>query len=249
MLALIQKVSYIVKGYIVNNIHYKEEVFVMKSVKVNYKKLFFYIIVLLAIFSWLECFASDKKSYKVTWVDDGDTVVMSNGQRVRYIGINTPEVAHKDQKAEPFGNKASEYNKTLVLNLKVELERGKKQFDRYGRMLGYLFLKDGTFVNARLLKKGYAYCLYVKPNVKYAKLFLETQQEAMKKRVGIWHKFRETGKTYIGNQKSMRFHALTCPYGSKTGKRNRVRFSRKWEAFYKGYSPCKHCLGKEPLTE
>lgn len=216
----------------------------------SYLRFFFcFVVIFFSIWYSPKVFASDKQTCKVTWVNDGDTVVVSDGRKVRYIGINTPEVAHKDQKAEPFGDIAYKYNKTIVLNSNVKLELGKKQYDRYGRMLAYLFLEDGTFVNAEILKKGYAYCLYMKPNIKYAKLLLETQQKAMKKQVGIWYKFRETANRYIGNKKSMRFHSLTCHYGAKIRKKNIIRFSRKWNAFYQGYSPCKHCTGKELLTE
>ncbi|MES0396950.1 MAG: thermonuclease family protein, partial [Syntrophobacteria bacterium] len=51
---------------------------------------------------------------KVHWVDDGDTIVVAGGERVRYLGINTPEVAHKDEPGEPFGDEAKAFNKKLV---------------------------------------------------------------------------------------------------------------------------------------
>jgi endonuclease YncB( thermonuclease family) len=53
-----------------------------------------------------------KNNFYVRWVDDGDTIVLADGRRVRYIGINAPEIAHRDQKAEPYGNTAKKFNRT-----------------------------------------------------------------------------------------------------------------------------------------
>ena len=85
--------------------------------------------------------------HTVRWVSDGDTVVLDNGQKVRYIGINAPEVAHDDHIAEPYGEEAKRFNASLVNRKKVRLEFDKERTDRYKRRLAYVFLKNGTFVN------------------------------------------------------------------------------------------------------
>ena len=117
-------------------------------------------------------------------VDDGDTIVLSNGMRVRYIGINTPEIDHvksgKQVKAgEPFGEQAKAYNKKLVYLKKVRLEFDHEKYDGYGRLLAYVFLEDNTFINERILLEGLAYCLPVKPNDRYSGVFLNAQRNAM----------------------------------------------------------------------
>jgi micrococcal nuclease len=91
---------------------------------------------------------------RVNWVIDGDTVVLSNGQKVRYIGINAPELAHDGHKAEPYGDEAKRFNASLVDRKKVRLEFDKERNDRYERLLAYVFLKDGTFVNAEILSRS-----------------------------------------------------------------------------------------------
>ena len=88
---------------------------------------------------WLLLFVCQQASAaewnQVKWVVDGDTVVLIDGQKVRYIGINTPEVAHDDQSAEPYGETAKRFNALLVNRKKVRLEFDKERFDRYQRLL------------------------------------------------------------------------------------------------------------------
>ena len=101
--------------------------------------------------------------HTVRWVSDGDTIVLDTGQRVRYIGINTPEIDHEGQKAQPYGYQAKSYNQTLVGSQKVRLEYDTDRRDRYGRDLAYVFLKDHSFINARLLEAGLAFYRIVNP--------------------------------------------------------------------------------------
>jgi len=178
----------------------------------------------------------------VKWVDDGDTILFENSIRVRYIGINTPEIAHKDQPAEPYGYAAKKYNIKLVYRKQVRLEYDRNKKDRYGRLLAYVFLKDGRFVNAVMIREGYAYCLFKKENSKYSDLFLKTQREAMKSNRGIWRKWKEIGGGYLGNRRSKRFHLKKCAFAKKISRKNRVYFKTKWDAFWAGYAPAKQCL-------
>jgi endonuclease YncB( thermonuclease family) len=180
--------------------------------------------------------------HTVRWVNDGDTIVLNSGQRVRYIGINTPEIDHEDQKAQPYGYQARSYNKMLVESRKVRLEYDVQRQDRYGRCLAYVFLQDRTFVNARLLEDGLAYYLYWKPNSKYGEILLKAQQDAMTSRKGLWRNWSEKAQVYVGNRNSKRFHVSGCKFAEKINPRNRVRFSSKWTAFYRGYAPSKKCI-------
>ena len=180
--------------------------------------------------------------YKVKWVNDGDTIVLTNGSRVRYIGINAPEIDHENQKAEPYGYKARSFNKTVVLSQKIRLEFDRERHDRFGRLLAYVFLPDGSFLNERLLENGLAFFLYRNPNVKYDKLLMKAQQRAMKARKGMWHNWKEEKRKYIGNQGSRRFHLVACPYAKNIKWKNRTTFSTKWDAFHAGYAPAKKCI-------
>jgi micrococcal nuclease len=178
----------------------------------------------------------------VKWVEDGDTVVLDDGRHVRYIGMNAPEIEHEDRRAEPFGYKAKAFNQKLVYRQYVRLEFDREQHDQYGRLLAYVFLKDGTFVNANLVSRGYAFYLFRRPNLKYDSILQKSQQDAMSAGRGIWQNWREQSATYFGNKRSRRFHLPSCPFAKKISMRNRIVFSKKWNAFRAGYAPAKKCV-------
>ena len=181
----------------------------------------------------------------VRWVDDGDTIVLIDGRRVRYIGIDAPEMERHDRPAQPYAHAARKFNAHLVLSKNVRLEFDREKTDRYGRLLAYLFDETGSFVNRTLLAQGLAWVLYRYPNDRYHAMLLKTQQDAMAARKGIWQNWRETPGRYLGNNRSKRFHLESCPYGSQTAPRNRIYFSRRWDAFRQGYAPGKRCLKLE----
>ncbi len=182
----------------------------------------------------------------VRWVDDGDTVVLADGRRVRYCGINAPEVAHEDRPAQRFGPEARDFNRKLVYKKAVRLEFDRERHDQYGRVLAYLFLKDGTFVNAELVKSGYAHYVFRRPNTKYDSLLLRLQRKAMAERVGMWEGLLDQGGPFLGNRHSKRFHQMTCPFGKRTSAKRQIIFKTKHDAFWEGYSPCKRCFNKAP---
>ena len=181
--------------------------------------------------------------HTVRWVNDGDTIVIATGQRVRYIGINAPEIGHEDQKAQPYGYKARSFNKNLVMLQKIRLEFDDERNDQYGRRLAYIFLQDGSFLNARLLQAGLAFYLYRAPNVRYDKILLKSQQDAMDSQKGLWRNWKEKkSEPIIGNLSSRRFHDTSCSYAKKIKSKNRIVFSSKWDAFRAGYAPSKKCI-------
>jgi micrococcal nuclease len=126
----------------------------------------------------------------VVRVIDGDTIqvccVFGDREKVRYIGINTPEIHHPMKGVEPYGMEAAEANRKLVDGKTVSLQFDVEQRDRYGRLLAYVFLKDGTFVNAWLVEHGYTQVITVPPNVKHQGLFLKLQREAREAGRGLW---------------------------------------------------------------
>jgi micrococcal nuclease len=123
-------------------------------------------------------------------VVDGDTFVTAEGEKVRLIGVDTPEsVAPGEDRNVPFGKVASEYTEKLIEGKNVRLEYDAEQTDRYGRMLAYIYLEDGTFVNDKLVREGYARCMTVPPNIKYESRFLESQQQAKEEGLGVWEDY------------------------------------------------------------
>lgn len=143
----------------------------------------------------------DYANIKVKRVVDGDTLVLENGDKVRLIGIDTPEM-HESDKLDRDSKKSGEDRRTiqelgkrsylfvrgLIEGKQVSLEFDLERRDRYGRLLAYVFLKDKnqTFVNAEIVKAGYASLMTFPPNVKYADLFLKLYQEARVNKRGLW---------------------------------------------------------------
>lgn len=204
--------------------------------------LFYLLVLSLAVTSGLSV---AQEGFKVGWVNDGDTVVLTDGRHVRYIGINAPEIDHENQNAEPYGYQAKKYNEKLVLSKTVRLEFDKERYDQYGRLLAYVFLPDGTFVNQAMIAQGYAYSLPIEPNIKYDKILLQSQQDAMSAQTGIWREIDKKEGGCLGNRHSKRFHAAACPFGIGIGRTNRVFFKSKWDAFWAGFAPCKRCMAGE----
>jgi len=200
------------------------------------------ILVLLASGGTSPAADADSLRVKVHWVDDGDTIVVAGGERVRYLGINTPEVAHKDEPGEPFGDEAKAFNKKLVQGHWINLELAEQQRDPYGRLLAYVFLADGTFVNGELVRQGYAHLLRKQPKLRYWERLLALQRQALKKKKGMWSlPVVKPEKFYIGNKRSWIFHRPHCQFGRKTAAGNRLRFRDRYEALYHGFSPGRRC--------
>ena len=135
----------------------------------------------------------------VTRVVDGDTLVLETGEKVRLIGIDTPEMhvsnkLYRDAQRtsqdittiQKLGRRAYEFTKNLVEGKRVSLEFDVAKYDKYDRLLAYVYLKDGTFVNAEIVKQGYASLMTYPPDVKYADLFLKLYQEARENKRGLW---------------------------------------------------------------
>lgn len=144
------------------------------------------ISVFLLCFSVLfSSFAIAEQTVHVKKVLDGDTVELSDGRRVRYLGINTPEWQ------EPFSIKAKRLNKSLVEGRTVTLEFDKRRTDGYKRLLAYVFI-DGVMVNEKILEKGFAHVFFFPPNLKYNDKFLDVQKKAKIERKGMWAKYDES---------------------------------------------------------
>lgn len=143
--------------------------------------------------------ADDYRHILVKRVVDGDTFLLGNGQRVRLIGIDTPELhvskkLYRDAKRtrkdinsiQAQGELSYKFAKKMAEAKFVRVEFDIERYDKYGRLLGYVFLEDGTFVNAKIIEEGYANILTIPPNVKYQKLFLELERQARNSKKGLW---------------------------------------------------------------
>lgn len=184
---------------------------------------------------------------RVARIIDGDTIVLEDGTKVRYIGVDTPETVHPSKPVEFMGKEASEYNRRLVEGKNVRLEYDVERLDKYGRTLAYVYL-DTLFVNAELLRAGYAHVLTIPPNVHYSELFLSCQRAARDASRGLWNEsaaqvwastqsLTDTAKYYITKSGS-KYHRGGCRYLSKSA----YEITRE-NAIGSGYGPCSVCIG------
>ncbi|MDR1778901.1 MAG: thermonuclease family protein [Clostridiales Family XIII bacterium] len=127
---------------------------------------------------------------EVTKVADGDTFTIDTGDKVRLIGVDTPEsVSPTAEKNVPFGKEASDYTKSQLLGKTVYLEFDVQEKDRYGRLLCYVYLADGTFYNLHLVEEGYARVMTVPPNVAHEEDFVAAEDKAKKAGLGVWEDY------------------------------------------------------------
>ena len=116
---------------------------------------------------------------RVKQVYDGDTILLEDGRKVRYLGMNAPEFQ------EPFYLKAKRFNESLVLEKEIRLEFDQEKTDSYDRVLAYVYVGD-EMVNVRLVGEGLAHVFFIGPNRKHNALFLQSQASAKQRKVGLW---------------------------------------------------------------
>lgn len=125
---------------------------------------------------------------RVFRVIDGDTIEVSGGQRVRYIGIDAPEMG---EFPEHYGPEATGFNNSLVAGRAVTLEKDVSDVDRFGRLLRFVYA-DGILVNAELVREGYARARVYPPDTAYAECLAALEEEAMGAKRGLWGDGRES---------------------------------------------------------
>jgi len=127
---------------------------------------------------------------QVMRVVDGDTLILSPNDKVRLIGVDTPETVHPKKMVECYGKEAKEYTRSTVAGQKIRLvlddaNAGRRHKDRYGRTLGYVYLHDGMMLNAELVRRGFAHA-YTRFPFRYLVEFRRLEQEARGRGVGLW---------------------------------------------------------------
>jgi endonuclease YncB( thermonuclease family) len=134
---------------------------------------------------------STKPGYiDVIRVDDGDTITVSinnKEEKVRFIGIDTPETQHPKKPVQCFGRAAQKFTENLISNQQVRLIADPKDDDRdiYNRLLRYVYLPDGTLVNAEVIRQGYGFAYTVFPFTKKDE-FRALEKEARLHKIGLW---------------------------------------------------------------
>ncbi len=184
---------------------------------------------------------------RVTHVVDGDTieVAFDDGrvEKVRYIGVDTPEMDDK-----PQGDLAKLANKRLVDGKTITMKKDVSDRDQFGRLLRYVYVGK-TFINAELVREGNARAKDYPPDTKHSKLLHRLESQAQKARVGLWAAQTDeadlTTAALIGNANSKKLHnpahALCADSISKMSEKNKVPFDSPEDAQANGYNPCQLC--------
>lgn len=136
-------------------------------------------------------FVPHSNTYTVHKVVDGDTFYCTDQNndelKVRLIGIDAPETRNRFKKKKGYyGEEAKDYLTALILDKEVKLEYDVNKYDQYNRILAYAYTVDNTFINAELIKSGFARIMTIQPNSKHADLFYNLQIEARNNKKGLW---------------------------------------------------------------
>ena len=123
---------------------------------------------------------------RVEKVADGDTLLLEGGDKVRLIGVNAPEIPHRNRPGEPGGEEATAWLRERIEGRRVRLAFGPEREDRYGRLLAHVHDEEGASLNEALLRNGLGYALYLHPNTTRAERYTALDREAREAERGIW---------------------------------------------------------------
>lgn len=180
----------------------------------SFHPLIFFVLLVSALFTAAQRFAAHQLAatsvpvaesgaygdVPVVHVYDGDTIKLVNGEKVRLIGIDTPESSQNKKlfrdaersgedinKILAMGRKAAAHTRGLLDGRRVRLEFDIERRDKYGRLLAYVYrLDDGIFINQEIISNGYAYPMTIPPNIRHADEFRKLFREAQEARRGLW---------------------------------------------------------------
>ncbi len=124
--------------------------------------------------------------HRVKKVYDGDTIRLSDGRKIRLLGINTPEIEHSGQAAQAGGDSATKWLTQQLLGTKVRLEFDHEKRDKYKRHLAHIFTQQDVHINYELVRRGFASTNVFPPNLKYVTQLHAAEQAAEAENIGIW---------------------------------------------------------------
>ncbi len=212
-----------------------------RKMRAGYKwAIFLLLVVLILCLRLVEEIGLDGKPddrFIIKKIEDGDTVELLGGDRLRLLSVDTPE------KGQLFYDEACRFLADLTLGKTARIEFAGRRRDKYGRLLGYLYI-DSIFVNKAILEKGLG-LLYLFRDTELdrpeTKELLMAQRAAMQKKVGLHSIERAKEDRYIAKQGSFRFHRPGCPSVRNLRPGSYQTFNTREEALREGLSPCRRC--------
>ena len=175
--------------------------------------------------------------FLVTGIIDGDTIELSGGDRLRLLGIDSPE------RGDQLYDSAKTFLASLISGKTVMVTYSERRRDGYGRILGYLFI-DTVCINEAVLRSGmaniYLFGNNLGDHVRIERL-LNAQREAIAGKRGIWSRTVSEEAFYLALKGKLRFHRPGCRSVRNKPESDIIRFSSRLDAFNEGYSPCRNC--------
>jgi micrococcal nuclease len=205
------------------------------------RKIIIILLVIIAILTVLIIIVSIKQQNTiVTQVIDGDTFKLNIGETIRLTGIDAPE------KTAYYYNESKTALEEMIKGKIVALERDISNKDKYGRLLRYVYVDNGTFVNLKLISEGYARAAEYPPDTKYAEELREAENDAKANNIGIWSEGLEgnadcislgctKGANYAGSKQSDKYHSCDSRFARMISPENLICFASEAEAREAGY--------------
>ena len=169
---------------------------------------------------------------------------LSGGKVLKYAGIQSPPRQSKIPLVREYGENAFKFNQSLVEGKTIQMEWDSQVRDDQGRLLGYVFLEDGTFVNQEILLAGHGKAVNTVPNIRYADLLRKADLGARRKNLGLW---KEEPKNpfiqseYIGDMNTKIYYFPTSPELSDIPESHLIKFRSRIDAKAAGYRACFDC--------
>jgi micrococcal nuclease len=180
---------------------------------------------------------------RVKWVQDGDTLHLEDGRKIRLVGIDAPEMGNDGAPDQYFARESRDYLRRLVEDRPLRLKTDGQGLDRYNRVFAVVFLPDGRMVNKILVDQGLAFFYpHAQQSRKFQNALLNTQKRAIFSRQGFWPRILSLPSPaggWVGNRRSKRFHHPQSHYAQRISSHNRVIFISLLQAFWDGYVPAR----------
>jgi endonuclease YncB( thermonuclease family) len=177
---------------------------------------------------------------QVAYVYDGDTLRTGKGEKIRLLGINSPEVANQGKPGQIMGDQAKQRLTELVAGKLVQLKMDKEKRDIYGRTLAQVYLRDGSWINAQMVREGLAYVYTFAPNFRWVGKLMQAEIEARRNEHGIWKtkRFRvlnskSVSKRHIGQFRVVRGSVSTTKKWKFQLGKLQVSIPRKYRQWFK----------------